>query len=308
MMRRSFALLGMTLALAGTAAAPATADQDEKLQARVDLPNGFQPEGIAIGSGATAWFSSLVDGDIYEVDLATGKGAVLAQGPGTPSVGLQLDHRGRLFVAGGSGGDGRVLDTRTGEVLASYKFTTATSFVNDVVLAGGTAWFTDSSNATLYGVPLERGGAPGDADDVTALPLGGEWREVAGFNANGITRTPDHRALLVVQTATGLLYRVDPDTGNAKVVDLGGVAVKDGDGMLRHGRTLYVVEGSSNRVAVFHLNSSGTAGSLKGYLTSADLDFPSTVAASDDFLYLTNARFSTTPTPDTPYWATRIER
>jgi len=34
--------------------------------------------------------------------------------------------------------------------------------------------------------------------------------------------TPDGKALLIVQTATGKIFRVDPDTGVATTVDLGG--------------------------------------------------------------------------------------
>ena len=54
-----------------------------------DLPAGFQPEGIAIGPGPTAWFGSRVDGDIYQVDLPSGTGTVVSEGPGvgSPSVG-----------------------------------------------------------------------------------------------------------------------------------------------------------------------------------------------------------------------------
>ena len=48
----------------------------------------------------------------------------------------------------------------------------------------------------------------------------------AGFNANGIAETTDNKALLVIQSATGTLFRVDPDTGDATVVDLGGTSLR----------------------------------------------------------------------------------
>ena len=41
-------------------------------------------------------------GNRYAVNLRNGTGAVISQGPGTPSVGLKIDHRHRLFVAGRS--------------------------------------------------------------------------------------------------------------------------------------------------------------------------------------------------------------
>jgi sugar lactone lactonase YvrE len=273
----------------------------------LQLPNGFQPEGIAI-KGKTAYFGSLADGDIYAVNLRNGKGKVISQGPGTPSVGLKIDNRDRLFVAGGPAGDARVVDVRSGAILKSYQFTTGTSFINDVALVRKTAWFTDSSNPVLYGVPLGRHGALPDASAVITLPLTGDYVHQAGFNLNGITGTPDGRALLAVQTATGLLFRIDPKTGVTKKVDLGGYALTNGDGLLTLDRKLYVVQNQSNLVAVFRLNHGATSGVLKKTLTNPDFDVPTTVAKFGKWLYLPNARFSTTPTPDTTYTAVRVKR
>jgi sugar lactone lactonase YvrE len=251
---------------------------------------------------------SLANGDIYAVNLRTGDGSVISEGPGSPSVGLKIDNRGRLFVAGGPSGAGRVIDVRTGDIIQTYQFTAAPTFINDVALTGTVAWFTDSQRAQLYGVPRGPGGAPGDPAEVITLPLTGDWEQVAGFNANGIAQTPDRKALLVVNSTTGLLYRVDPDTGEAKQVDLGGTQLTNGDGLLVRGLTLYVVQNQLNQVAVIKLNAAGTSGQLVNTLTSDDFDFPTTVAAHGNSLYLPNARFTTPPTPDTPYWITRIDR
>ena len=64
----------------------------------IDLPDGFQPEGIAIDRRGIAYFGSLTDGDIYAADLRTGEGEIISEGPGSPSVGLKIDQFGRLFV------------------------------------------------------------------------------------------------------------------------------------------------------------------------------------------------------------------
>ncbi|MFE7223902.1 superoxide dismutase, partial [Nocardioides sp. NPDC057577] len=294
MFRIRIALLAAALV---AALVPATADAHTDFPKRFDLPPGFQPEGIAIGGGPTAWFGSRVDGDIYRVDLRTGRGKVVAQGPGTATVGVKVDRHGRLFAAGGPSGTARVIDTRTGHVLADHHLTTAASFVNDVVLTRHKAWFTDSQQAQLYAVPLGRG-------PVRTLPLTGDWEQVAGFNANGITATPDGRGLLVVNSTTGLLHRVDPRTGATTTVDLGGAGLTNGDGMLLLGRTLYVVRNFNNEIAVIHLDKSGSRGVQVDTLTSDDFDVPTTVAAYRDRLYLPNARFTTPPEPDTPYWVT----
>jgi sugar lactone lactonase YvrE len=292
-----------------TAAAPtAVAAVDELFPTEIALPDGFQPEGIAIGILPFAFFGSRADGDLYRVNLATGRGTVFSQGPGTGSLGLKVDLLGRLFVAGGPGGDARVVNAVTGTVLASYPFAVAPTFVNDVILTPEAAWFTDSLRPQLYKVPLGSFGRLPDSSAVVTVPLTGAYVHQSGFNANGIARTPDGAALLIVQSNTGLLFRVDPTTGATTAVDLDGQLLTNGDGLLRQGRTLFAVQNQLNRVAVIRLNDAGTAGEITGFLTDPRFDIPTTVAAFGDRLYLPNARFSTPPTPTTTYTAVAIPR
>ncbi|MEV0148917.1 MULTISPECIES: superoxide dismutase [unclassified Nonomuraea] len=288
-------------ASAETAAAPVTRAQvtTTGLPDGFALPDGFQPEGIAIGPGPVAYLGSRATGSLFRADLRTGKGAVFSQGPGTPSLGIKADGRGRLFVAGGTGGDARVVDARTGEVLRSYKLASAPTFVNDVVLTGGAAWFTDSAGPVLYKLPLGRDGSlPAEA---VKVPLSGAIRYAAGTNANGIVPSPDRRSLLVVQSNTGKLFRVDPSTGVTTETDLGGETLLNGDGLLLSGRTLYAVQNRLNQIAVVRLGQDGSSGRVTRRLTDPRFDVPSTVASFGDRLYLPNARFTTPPTPDTPY-------
>ncbi|MEV1173917.1 superoxide dismutase [Nonomuraea sp. NPDC049784] len=269
------------------------------------LPNGFQPEGIAIGPGPYAYFGSRATGNIYRADLRTGKGSVISKGPGTPSLGLKSDGRGRLFVAGGSGGDARVIDLRTGEVLKSYTLATGPSFVNDVILTGHAAYFTDSTNPVLYKLELGRGGSlPGEA---VKIPLSGAIQYTTGNNANGIAPSPDRKSLLIVQSNTGKLFEVDPSSGVTTEVDLGGESLVNGDGLLLSGRTLYAVQNRLNTVAVVSLAGDGSSGKVVKRLTDPRFDIPTTVAAYGDRLYLPNARFTTTPAPDTPYTVVAIK-
>ena len=44
------------------------------------------------------------------------------------------------------------------------------------------------------------GELPDSSDDIVTLPLTGDWVQQPGFNANGIAETPDHKALLVIQS------------------------------------------------------------------------------------------------------------
>ncbi|WP_327595639.1 superoxide dismutase [Streptomyces chartreusis] len=285
---------------AGTPAAAAGKRRPTVLR----LPNGFRPEGIAVGGGPYAYLGSLGDGSLYRADLRTGEGTIFSAGPGTPSVGLELDHRGRLFVAG-RGQGARVVDARSGAILASYALTSATpTFANDVFLTPRAAWFTDSFQPALYALPLGRNGQLPDADEVVTLTLSGDWSQVAGevVNANGITATPDGSALLVVQSGVGGLHRVNPRTGVTKLVDLGDAApLTNGDGLLLTGRTLYVVQNRQNAIDVFRLAADGRSGVFQRRVTDPLFDVPTTVAAYKGRLYLPNARFTTTPAPDTTY-------
>jgi sugar lactone lactonase YvrE len=305
----SAAALGALLLVSGTPAALAAPQAPPgNLEDVIPLPNGFQPEGIAIAPRGTGYVGSLADGDVYVFDVRTGEEITTLQGPGTPSVGLKIDNRGRLFIAGGPTGGARVVDADTGDLLQSYTLTDAPSFVNDVVLTHRAAWFTDSQQAQLYKFPFGPGGALPEPDAIEVVPLSGDWVQQPGFNANGIAETPNHQALLVIQSSTGILFRVDPETGVATVVDLDGVVLTNGDGLLVVGRTLYVVQNQANTVAVIRLNASGTSGDLVDQLTDRDFQVPTTIARYGKSLYLPNARFGTPPTPDTTYSVVRIER
>lgn len=297
------------LALLGPVALPPIASSAPSSPDRIDLPDGFLPEGISIGrDGApVAYFGSRADGDLYRADLRTGEGEVFSQGPGTASVGLKVDRAGRIFVAGGPSGTGRAVDAATGEILATYPFTTGESFVNDVLLTGDAAWFTDSRQAHLYRLPRGGDGLP-TPGEVDRLPLTGEWVQAppGTSSANGIAPTPDGDGLIVMNSSEAALFGVDPATGAAARVDLGGVPMTNGDGLLLVDTTLYVVQNRLNRVAVIELDQQGTSGVVRGYLTSDDFNVPTTVARLGESLYLPNAKFDD---PDQiEFWATRIDR
>jgi len=298
MYRRFGVLLAAVLGVTLTAAAPATADASKQFPTEFSLPNGWQPEGIAI-SGTTAYFGSRVDGSIYAADLRTGNGKVFAKGPGTPSLGMKVDARKRLWVAGASGGDARVYDTRTGALLAKFQLATTDTFVNDVVLTERSAWFTDSRKAVLYEVPLS-------LKPHRTLALTGDLVITPGaVNLNGIVTGLDG-GLIAVQSNTGKLFKIDARTGNTASINLHGQTLANGDGMLREGRQLFVVQNSLNKVVRYTLGRDGAT--LAAERTDPRFDVPATVAAFGKRLYLPNARFSTPPTPETTYNVVAVER
>jgi sugar lactone lactonase YvrE len=287
---RRFALLAAWIAVAATVlAAPLAASS--RFPEKIALPNGFRPEGIAIGKNHQFYVGSIPTGAIYRGDLKTGRGEIINPGaPGRASIGVEYSH-GRLFVAGGPTGKGFVYSARSGRLLAEYQLTTATpTFVNDVTLARGGVYFTDSARPFLYRVG-RRG--------VSELPT--------GVNANGIEPTRDGRSLIVVQSNVGKLFKVDPRTGAAREIVLDQPVV-NGDGLLLDGRILYVVQNRDNKVAVVKLSRQLKSGRVLMHLTDPDFDVPSTIDEFGKRLYAVNARFTTPPTPDTPYWLAQFRK
>jgi sugar lactone lactonase YvrE len=300
-------MLRRTLVLTAIAAVAASSALAASFPATIPLPNGWQPEGIAVGDGTTFYVGSIPTGAVYRGDLRTGKGSTLVAGvAGRSAIGVEHD-RGRLFVAGGGTGKGFVYDARTGALVRELQLATGggATFVNDVAVTNRAAWFTDSNRAALYRVPLSKNGAP--AASAQVVPLTGDFQLVAGFNLNGIDATPDGKTLVVVQSATGKLFRVAP-TGATKGIALGATTVPNGDGLLLHGRTLYVVQNQLNRIAVVSLDKSLSSGRITRTITDADFDVPTTIDRHGAFLYAVNARFGTAPGASTTYSVVKVAR
>ena len=300
-MRRTVLLLAVAAVVAPAALAQA-------FPKTIPLPNGWQPEGIAIGRGTTFYVGSIPTGAVYRGDLRTGKGAVFIQGSdGRAATGIEFD-RGRLFVSGASTGKAFVYDARTGALIREYQLASGSgaTFVNDVVVTRSAAYFTDSRRADLYRVPLARNGAP--APTAETVPLSGGFQLVAGFNLNGIDATANGKSLITVQTNTGELFRIEPTTGATTAIDLGGASVTNGDGILLVGRTLYVVQNSNNRIAVVRLAASLASGSVTRTITDPDFDVPTTIDRLGRRLYAVNARFTTPPGPSTTYNVVQVRR
>lgn len=131
--------------------------------------------------------------------------------------------------------------------MAEVQLTTGARFINDVVITRDEAYFTNSSQPVLYRLPLENNGELPETLTVEEIPLSGDYQFVPNaFNANGIAAPPNGKTLIIVNSADGALYNVDPGTGVATRIDLGGASVPNGDGILLQGKTLYVVQNRLN--------------------------------------------------------------
>lgn len=285
---RFWALAAGVLAVA-LGSAPAQAAHHAE---QIVLPGAHSAEGIAAGAGTTFYAGELFTGNIYRGDVRTGTAAVFIHAPsGRMALGLRVDRSHRLlFVAGGFTGQAYVYSTVTGEPVASYQLTTAKdTVINDVAVTNHGAWFTDSSQAKLYFIPVSSTGALGRE---RTLDLHGPAAVVKqGFNNNGIQATADGKTLVVAHTNSAVLNTVNPMTGNSRTI--AGVSVPNVDGILLEGRTVYVVQNFSNQLVEVRLNGDLASGRVFKTVTSPNFEVPTTVARFGDRLAVVNAKFDT---------------
>ena len=307
---KALSLAGITWLGSG----PASAESREsrgRFPKTVPLPDGFQPEGIVTGRGSEFFVGSLAGGAVYRGDLRTGDGEVIVSpDTGRVAVGLSYDCRSNnLFVAGGPTGKAFVYDAGTGETAAVYDLTDPGSFVNDVIVTSEAAYFTDSFRPFIYKVPLGPAGRLPEQSAVEEIGLGGDFEfSQNSFNANGIDAPPDEDFLIVVNSTSGLLYRVDPATGRANRIKLGGETLTAGDGILLDGKTLYVVRNQHNVIAVVRLDPGAARGEVVREITSPEFDVPTTIAEFGHSLYAVNARFGIADPESASYDVIRVPK
>jgi sugar lactone lactonase YvrE len=292
---RRLRVLPVVLAALAATATPSLAQHPDE---QIVLPGATSAEGIATGVGATFYAGDLFAGDIYRGNLQRGTAELFVDAPaGRMAVGMAVDLRHRLlFVAGGFDGTAHVYDTRTRATVATLQLTAPPAVINDVVVTGQGAWFTDSAQAQLYFVPISGSGALGAP---RTLQLSGPAADVSGeFNNNGIQATLNDATLIVAHSGQGALNVVDPATGASRTI--AGVSVPFVDGILLKGGELYAVQNFLNQIAVVRLSPDLTSGTVAKLVTSDLFRVPTTVARFGDRLATVNAKFDTglPPTAD----------
>jgi hypothetical protein len=287
----SLAVIALVTSVAGPAAASSA-----RSDTLIVLPGATSAEGIARGAGSTFFAGDLFAGDIFRGNIQQGTAELFIDAPdGRMAAGMKVDLRHRLLFVAGGGGHIYVYSTVTGATVADFTVgDAATSFVNDVALVPGGAWFTESLQAKLYFLPIGRHGALGP---VRELPVTGPaGNTTGGFDLNGIQATPDGRTLIVGHAANNQVYTVDPVTGASTAI--AGLNLTGPDGLVLQGKRLWVV--GNNVVTRTRLSADLTSAVVEKVITSDLFQTPSTAALFGDKLGVVNAKFDTgiPPTAD----------
>lgn len=297
-------------ALLWSAAASAQGPLHHQLPAAIAYP-----EGIAYDARARAFYvAGSASGQIVRVDTRTGEARLIGAGlsgqientfPGI--LGLNLDARGRLWMAGGRTGKVYVVDAKTGALIQTITSPDASNgLINDIAFARGKAFFTDTLRPVLWAVNA--------SSSVAATPE--PWIDFAGTaleysqgaNLNGITATPDGRTLLTGQMNKGLLFKIETASRKVTQIDLKGETVTGVDGLVLKGRTLYVIRQPEAEIVTIRLASDMLSGVVVARTKIAGLLWPATGAIAGRDLLVVNTQFNKRRTndPHVPFSVQRV--
>jgi Cu-Zn family superoxide dismutase len=256
------------------------------------------PEGVA-ARGRTFFVGATGDGTIYRgtVDNPTVT-ELITGGTGKSAIGLKIAGN-RLYVAGGGTGAITVYDLGTRQQVASFD-TGAGGFLNDLVVTRrGDVFVTDSFRPIIWHVTAAQVRAGSGTPEQIAV--GPEIAYGSGFNLNGIVDRGGGR-LIVVQTNTGKLFRIDLGNGpssSRRIQQIDAPALPGGDGMLLDKGRLVVVQGDPAALRFLKLGGGDSRAQLVDTRTDSTLRGPSTVARADELLLVVNADFATSTKPFT---------
>jgi hypothetical protein len=320
------ALLTSTLAVVFCTFSMGAAAQQNWPEA-IPIPVGFEAEGIELGKGheffvganslaslfGEAFFGiahpvSELAGAIYKGNLRTGEGAILSLPTGKSVSGLSYDPRTDYLYAATGFGSGiggmtpddlpiftfaaqgvTVYDASSGVIIAEIGFGDGKGTINDCLVTRAGVYCTDSFNDILYKLVLEKGGRLPSTPMVEVIPMSG-FEMVPLFNANGLVGNFDGKQLVIVNISTGVLYRVDTASGEATAIEIEGVEQLfiDGDGLYLDGRTLYIMQNFSDKIAVVQLSGDLSGGEFIKYIPTRPGSVATTIIGFGNSLYAIN--------------------
>jgi hypothetical protein len=268
------------------------------------------PENIGADPRTGAYFTgSLIDGTIYRGTLSAPEAQVLspAGADGRTNVaGVKIDNKSRIWIADAFNGRVLVYDEE-GQLLHSFVLNGPGSpTVNDIVFGHGYAYVTDSARPFLYRFPVDAADRPGTTPvlpwlDVSGVVSYSTGEGPLGVNLNGIVASTDGSTLLVVQTNTGMLFRVDVATHEIERVAVRGADLLFGDGLLRIGDHLYVARNAVNEIVKLRLGQHWRTAAAIASRHDTSFAFPTALAVLRGRLLITNSQLDKGPSPSLPF-------
>lgn len=290
------------------------------------LPGEFVvPESITYEASSNSFFiGSAADGTIFRAVVGEAESVDVFSPAGADgrigALGMEVDDKGRLFVAGSRTGQIFVYDTASAELIASFDTIGATGVtanengfphnLTDIVITpDGDVFVTDAFLPYLYRV-FERGGQLEmevfiDFTDTVVeyqTPVGfaairSMEDNVANFNINAIEVTPNGDYLILGQTNVGKLFRLALADRSIEVIHLGGMELR-ADDLLLDGDLLYIntiVDMTPNAanptaIVIAHMSDDFTSGEVLEIYVDDRFNFQTSFVFVGDCLLATNSQ------------------
>jgi len=258
--------------------------------------SGNNPEGVAWDPRSESFFVGTVGtGTIYRGTLGEATlRPFITPDPAAPedsAIGMKVSG-GKLYVAGGRTGSIYVYRVKTGALLARFE-TGLGGFLNDLVVTRkGDVYVTDSVRPVIWHLrpAMVRAGS-GTPESFGVEP---QIDYTAGeFNLNGIVARRDGRELIVVNSFSRSLFRIDidPEDTSARTITKIDAPALPGDGLLIDRGRLLVVSRDPDQVTVLKLTRGDSRARVERVLTDPSLRGPSTIARAENRYLVVNADF-----------------
>ena len=231
---------------------------------------GSKFEGIGLDTRTGAFYvSEITGGEIHRGQVREAQTWQWLDGDGADgrftARGITVDDAGRVYIAGGPNGIEHAdapdlwVYSRDGRLLAALRTGVPNAFLNDVAIGpDGAAYFTNSNAPQVFRVAQKRGAWSVQ----TWADATGTIGTAAGINLNGIVVATGGRSLVVAQSNVGRLWRFDLGTRAAAPIESGDTNLVDADGLVLHGRTLWVVRNRSHVLTTLHLGANAATARL----------------------------------------------
>ena len=269
--------------------------------------NELYPEGVAYSHKAKSFYvSSLHYGKIGKVDWTGKYSTFIDDKESISAIGIAADEKRNLLYVAISDPGVSVKTTAAMKIakIGAYDLTTGKrKFITDLAIlntTGGGNFANDMAFDNAGNIYLNNSASPiiykiDQIGKAEVFVTSDDWKK-EGFNLNGIVCNQKDNYLLVCQSNTGEIYKVDIKT--KKISKTTTSPILGADGLIFHKNELIVISNSSRKIIKLISNDNWISAKNVGELNS-EMTFPTTGTRVNGKYYVLNAKLNEIFTPNT---------
>ena len=269
--------------------------------------NELYPEGIAYSHKAKSFYvSSLHYGKIGKVDWTGKYSTFIDDKESISAIGIAADEKRNLLYVAISDPGVSVKTTAAMKIakIGAYDLTTGKrKFITDLAIlntTGGGNFANDMAFDNAGNIYLNNSASPiiykiNQTGKAEVFVTSDDWKK-EGFNLNGIVCNQKENYLLVCQSNTGEIYKVDIKTKKISKIETS--PILGADGLIFHKNELIVISNSSRKIIKLISNDNWASAKNVGEVNS-EMTFPTTGTRVNGKYYVLNAKLNEIFTPNT---------